>query len=436
MDRPDGRVLPLLSASYAVSFFDRALVAVAGAPIKGDLHLTDVQFSILQGMAFALPYCLGALPLGWLADRGDRRQVLALGLLLWSVMTAICGLAPNRTVFFGARMGVGLGEACLLPAGMPLLNGTVSSQRLGRAVATFLLGATAGNVLAHLAGGQILLCLDKAGWPPWRSLFLLASLPGLVLAGLVLTIRKQPVSASDVAAGRRLGATFRHLWAHAGEYGWLTLSTASSVTLSQAQAAWLPQLFVRHFGLSAGRAAWMVGLMTLVSAPLGQWSGGLILDRLRTLGVPTVSNRLLAAGGALCLGPAIVFCLADSLPVAVGAYTVFNALVFATTPAGLFGWQQLAPEAHRGAIIALLSSFVSLVGLALGPLVVGILTDRVFHDERALGPALLILISIAAAGCCIAAVADRRRADGAEPTQQEAVNARVATVLDSRRPSD
>src|SRR5580693_6148662 len=110
-------VLGLLFCSYIVAFIDRGLVSVAAAPIKHDLHLSDAQLGLLNGTAFVALYCVCGIPLGWLADRIDRRAVIALGLLIWSAMTAACAITGSFGAFFLARVGVGLGEACLVPAG-------------------------------------------------------------------------------------------------------------------------------------------------------------------------------------------------------------------------------------------------------------------------------------------------------------------------------
>lgn len=416
MTRPrasSAALLTLLSASYAVSFIDRALVSVAGAPIKADLQLTDVQFGALQGLAFALLYCSAGLPMGWLADRIDRRTLIAFGLLVWSAMTAVCGLATDYPVFFLARLGVGLGEACLLPAGMGLLASTIAPERMGQAVAIFLLGATAGNIVALVGGGWILTVLSAAAnqhlargptLAPWRILFLLASALGIAIAPLVLRLRP---SGPAVAQGRlSLLQSLRHLRRLAGAYGGLTAATACSLTLSQAQAAWAPQLFVRRFALPPGRAAVLIGLAVLLSAPLGQWTGGRVLDRLAA-GRRAPAHQLLCACAALAVPPAVLFCTTGTLWLAVAGYGLFNAVVFAATPAGLWGWQRLAPEGARSLLIALLVSTVTLVGVGLGPFAVGFTTDHLLHDERALGPALLGLIVVAAAGGIASALAGR-----------------------------
>lgn len=386
---------------YALAFVDRALVAVAGGPIKAELNLTDTQFGLLGGTAFALLFCLGAVPLGWLADRTDRRRLIAAGILGWSVMTALCGLAPNFQTFILARIGVGLGEACLVPAGISLIRSGVAPERRGRAVAMFLIGATSGTALALLGGGWLLGKVES-----WRTLFLGAAVLGLPVAVPVLMMREP---AREPWPG--LTAARRHILRNRAAYGWLTGATACSIILAQAQAMWVPQLFQRSFGLAPGQAAILTGLLYAVSAPIGQWIGGSVIDRLRRRGFATPSHLVLAVCCALCLFPAILFCTADSLAVAAPAYWLFNLIVFASTPAGMSGWQRLTPSGLQGSVIALLTAAANLAAIGLGPPAIGALADR-----WSLAPALLVVV-VAAAGMGLA-LALRGRSSFAEAIER------------------
>jgi MFS family permease len=281
---PYRSILALLFCSYVAAFIDRGLVSVAGAPIKHDLGLTDTQFGLLNGTAFVALYCVCGIPLGWLADRIDRRAVIALGLLIWSAMTATCAIAGSFGAFFLARVGVGLGEACLVPAGISLLGSVTPRRRMARAVAIFLMGAAVGNVFALLAGGRILERIGTVTIPifgqiaPWRVLFLLAAVPGFALAALVMVIREPARAASFVRPWSALKAASALLRDDRRAYVPLTIATAFIITLSQTQAAWVPLFYTRAFGLAPGAAAQIVGLMFLLSAPAGQWLGGLLID--------------------------------------------------------------------------------------------------------------------------------------------------------------
>ncbi|MEJ1969134.1 MAG: MFS transporter [Rhizomicrobium sp.] len=387
----------VLSGCYAVAFVDRALVGVAGVAIKHDLRLSDFDFGLLNGTAFAALFCIAGIPLGWLADRCDQRALIAVALLFWTAMTALCGLAPSPAVFFLARVGVGLGEAALVPAAMSLMGGSVPQRQLARAVAVFLLGATFGNVIALLAGGTLLGLFTASpafGLAPWRTIFLLACPPGLVMAALVLTILR-PASAR-VGQDQTLRSAVKALREEAPAYGYLTAATACNIVLAQAQAAWLPIFYSRHFGLAPAQGATAVGVLFLMSAPLGQGLGGSIIDGLQRRGVAAPANTMMMVCAALALPLAILFTTADTLFVSEAFYVLFNLVVCAATPAGLTGWQLLISDRRRGVTIALLMAIVTFIGVGIGPAAVGLLTDQVFRDERDIGLSLGLLLSCAA----------------------------------------
>ena len=369
----------LLAVTYALAFVDRALVAAAGGPIKAELGLSDAQFGLLGGTAFALLFCLSGIPLGWLADRVRRRALIAAGILLWSAMTALCGLAHGFASFAVARIGVGLGEACLIPAGISLIAGAVPPDRRARAVALFLMGATAGNALALLGGGYLL-----TQGVSWRALFLGAAALGVPLAAAMLA-GKEPVRP---ASGASAAAALAHLLRHRRAYALLTAATACTIGLSQSQAMWCPQLFARRFGLTPGQAAMLSGALFAVSAPLGQWLGGTAIDRLRARDAAGPPHLLLAACCAAALPAAALFCGGGTLFVAVPAYFLLNTFAFGATPAGLSGWQALTPPANQGMTVALLTSAATLGGVGLGPPAVGWLADG-----WSLAPALLCVIA-------------------------------------------
>jgi MFS family permease len=387
----------ILGCCYTVAFIDRALVGVVAIPIKHDLSLSDFQFGLLSGTAFALLYSICGIPLGYIADRISRRGVIFAGVLFWSVMTLLSGVSQNFAGLAFARIGVGLGEACLLPAGMSLLSQITPRKDLGKVVAIFLIGATLGNVIALLGGGYGMALLETPTFSlpfgvasqPWRILFVLASIPGLLLAWLVLLIRdpRRPTSFSPSS----LANSLQHLRAYWREYAPLTIATACNIILAQATAAWLPSFFVRHFGYSPSSAAILVGGMFLLTAPTGQWMGGIAIDYFLARGSRAPSLLLLSICCGLASILSIVFCTTSRLEISIAAYVLFNFLVSAATPAGLAGWQIIAPPDSRGFVTAFLVSVVTLVGIGFGTPAIGLLSDNVFSGS--LGPSMAIVLA-------------------------------------------
>jgi len=408
-------VAGLMGCGYAVSFLDRSLVSAAAAPIKHDLALSDTQFGLLQGTSFVILYCLCGIPLGRLADRTDRRRMIALGILFWTLMTAVCGLAGSFSMFFLARVGVGLGEASLVPAGMSLIGSIMPRERMARAVAVFIMGATIGSAAALLGGGYLLTRLDAVrslpllgSLAPWQVLFLIAGVPGLVVAALIMTIREPARAPLASNAPASLRAALAHVGAHRRAYGFLVAAACCNLIIAQSQGAWAPLFFIRHFGLEPGPSAILVGSMFLISAPTGQFAGGWLTDRLQARGIAGAQNLVMVLFLALALLPGAIFCTTDRLWLAKATYPVFSFLVSAATPTGLAALQLLTPARFQGTLSALFLSIVTLVGLGLGPAAVGLLTDHLFQDEQALGRSLLVVILAAGTAGPLLALAGRR----------------------------
>lgn len=380
--------------------------------IKHDLGLSDTQFGLLTGIAFTILFSLCSVPLGWLADRVDRRKMIATGLVFWSAMTAVSGIATTFGAFFLSRVGVGLGEACLVPAGISLLGSVMSKDQRARAVAIFLIGASLGNAISLIGGGYLLGLLSASSslvvpglgpLSPWRVLFLIACIPGLLTAVAFLALdepKRPPIAA---VFGPSLRNVYRHLASHRASYGFFTAAIACNVTLTQAYAAWLPLFYVRQFDIAPGVSAMLVGILFLLSAPIGQWAGGVLIDRFERQRVAAPASVVLAICDGLSLLPAAIFCTASSLSVSLLAYTVFSFLVSAATPCGYAGWQKLTPVPYQGLVIASLTSLVTLIGVGVGPVIIGVFNDDVFRNEADLGQSMLLLLTSAGVcGCCLA----------------------------------
>jgi MFS family permease len=385
------RLVIVLFASYLVAFIDRGLISVAAAPIRQDLRLSDTQLGLLIGPAFVAFYCLCAIPLGWLADRTSRRGLLCTAMLFWSLMMACCALAHSFGSLAAARLGVGLGEACLVPVGVSLIAAETADQHVGKALGIFLMGATVGNATALLVGGHILLLV------PWRVLFLVASLAGLPMAAAVMTLSEPARGTRTMSLGASLQQVLAQLQRRTSAYGYLSVATACVIVLAQVPIAWMPLYWVRTFGLSPGTSAVLLGLIVLVTAPAGQGAGSFLIDRLRTLGF-TASPHVVQAGSALAALPtAVVFCTSRCFGCAVWAFALYNFLVFAATPAGMTGWRLLTPQSGMGLTVSVLTAAVTLFAIGLGPPVVGAVSDLAFRTDNSLGLALGVVIVAATA---------------------------------------
>lgn len=390
----------LLSLAHLVSFLDRFVMGLVLVPVKMEFGLSDTQLGLLHGTGFVILYTLAALPLGRLADRSNRRNLIIIGILLWSVATAACGLTNSFASLFAARIGVGFGEASLLPAAMSLLAAYFSRKQLGRAVGTFTMGASLGTSLAFIAGGAILAWLVTRGGmdlpyfghlSPWKALFVITSLPGLALALLLLTVREPERLADQTIVKPSIREAFRYIGARREAYLWHTAASVAVIILIQAGAAWAPTFYVRIFDFSPAAAGMAVGTIILVVAPLGHIAGGYLVDEFHRRGITSAPGLVIGLMLLLAVGPAIVFCTTKNMTLSFVSFGIMKFFLTAAAPPGLAGVQMITPERLRGLMTACFLAIVTLLAVGLGPVMVGMMTDRVFGNEKALPFSLLIL---------------------------------------------
>ena len=191
----------VLVIAFIFSIADRIIIALLVDPIKTDLGLSDTDLGIMMGLAFAIFYALMGLPIGRLSDRHSRRSIIAVGIFLWSLMTAACGLARNFSELFLARVGVGVGEATLSPAAYSMIADSFPREKLGRAISVYQSGAFFGVGLALIFGGiaiRFAAGAESVDLPligtvaPWQMAFIAIGLPGILVAALMFTV-KEPV---------------------------------------------------------------------------------------------------------------------------------------------------------------------------------------------------------------------------------------------------
>jgi MFS family permease len=391
----------LLSCTHMVSFLDRFVMGLVMVPVKLSFGLSDTQLGLLNGTGFVILYTLAALPLGRLADRSNRRNIIIIGILLWSIATAACGLTNSFGSLFAARVGVGFGEASLLPSAMSLLAAYFSRKQLGRAVATFTMGASLGTSLAFMGGGAILAWLVTRGGmnlayfghlSPWKALFVFTSLPGLMLAVLLFTVR-EPERICDVSQARpSVREAFRYINNRRKAYGWHSIASVATIIIIQAVTAWAATFYVRMFGFTPAEAGIAVGSVLLVAAPLGHLSGGWLMDEIHRRGISSAPGLVIALMLTLAVIPGIIFCTTVNITISLAAFAVMKFFLTAAAPPSLAGVQMITPERLRGLMTACFLATVTLIAVGFGPVLVGIITDKVFGYDKALPWSLLILI--------------------------------------------
>jgi MFS family permease len=383
-------VVMVLTLAQALSFVDRQVLALLVEPIKRDLHLSDTLIGLLYGLTFALFYAVVALPIAWLADRSNRRNIIAGSVAFWSLMTSLCGAASTFPQLAAARLGVGAGEAGLSPAAQSILADSFPRERLGAALGLFSTGVSLGGGLALIVGGALYAAAPEIGrtlfpfWPhmaPWRVVMMAVGAPGLIMALLFVTVREPARQ-----GGRAEPMPFTEALAHVRSHGWAYLGMFAALSLmifiSNSASAWIPAFLERRFGWSAPQVGARLGPMVLVCGAAGAFAGGWIAVGLRRLGLAR-ANLWASLAGFLIAAP-----LAVSYPLCGGAGLVLGligAMTFAqglTFGGGYAALQEMTPPRLRARVTAVNGLAVNVIGAGLGPLAVALVTDRVLADPH------------------------------------------------------
>ena len=382
-------MLGLLVVLYVINYIDRQILSVLLEPIKQDLGVSDTAMGLLTGLAFALFYTTAGIPIARMADRGSRRNVIVVGVLVWSAMTAVCGLARNFLQLAVARIGVGIGEATLSPAAHSLIADAFPPERRATALATYNIGGNIGIMLGFVLGGFI---GEAFGW---RTAFFVVGLPGLAAAAVVRFALHEPTRGQlegvvdddetpgllEVFQHMIRQQTFRHLCLSASLYSF----AAYGFTI------WGATFLIRVHGMSLSETGLAMGLIQGLGGGFGTYLGGRLADRWAQR-----DERSLvwvpAVGGALAVPLLAVFLFAPDRGVALGAYAVAMVFsVFFVGPCYAIA-QSLARLRMRAQAAAMLMFAINLIGLGIAPLAVGIMNDALAarYGDQAIRYSLMI----------------------------------------------
>jgi MFS family permease len=273
-----------LLLAYILSFIDRNVMAILVGPIRKSFEISDFQYGLLHGLAFTVFYTFLGLPIGRLADRGNRRKIIGVGVLFWSAMTCACGLVRSFGGLFTARMGVGVGEAALSPPAHSLLSDLFPAKLLPRAMSIFTLGITIGGGMAYMVGGWVLGAVGDAGFSlpligalePWQLTFILVGLPGFLVGALVWTIRepKRRGRTRDEGEGAPVAEVLRYFRAHARLYAAILGSVSMLSVLGYGTITWYVEMLIRNFGAEASRVGPKFGWIFIIAGSIGALLGG------------------------------------------------------------------------------------------------------------------------------------------------------------------
>jgi MFS transporter, Spinster family, sphingosine-1-phosphate transporter len=384
-------LLTMLLVLLAFNYVDRLALGLLLQDIKVDLDLSDTQLGFLSGIAFALFYSVMGIPIARWADRGNRVTIITVTTALWSVAVALCGFAGSFLQLLLIRIGVAVGEAGCVPPAHSLIADYFSRVERPRAVATYMLGGPLSAVFGYFLAGWL---NDFYGW---RATFVILGAPGLVLAILAWCTLEEPRRselmrrAEAPAAQPRLLEVLAMLWAN-GTFRHLLFGYSVIFFFSFGIGKWLPAFFIRSFGLSTGELGTWFAVIWGGGGLLGTYLGGEWASR---YAANNEQLQLKAMAFAYCCFGLISACtyLASNLHLALGlmglaavGVTTANGPLFATI-------QTLVPARMRALSIAVIYLVANLIGMGLGPLCAGMLSDalRPLLGEESLRYALLAL---------------------------------------------
>jgi MFS family permease len=384
--------LAVLTLLIGVSYMDRHIIALLAQAVRVDLHISDFQIGLLQGIAFAGFYIVFGLILGRVVDRFPRRPIIFAGVCIWSVAAMASGMAQSFGQLFAARLALGAGEATLTPSAYSMLTDLFPGRRLATAISIFSSGATVGTFLSLLLGAGLIAVLPHDGWvlpvlgrtQPWRLVLLIMGVPGLLLALLTWTFPEPLRRGRRETGASTAGQAWRFMCERWRVYGAIILALGLIGIGASALGAWVSVYYMRKFGLSVSQTGVMVAFTSVPAAIIGTIATGALVDRWFASGRTDAHLRaIIFVAGIQIVAILLAFSterliLSVAMICAAAACTGYAALAATAL-------QIVTPSEYRGQVSALFVASFALIGPGLGPAMAGFLSSHIFHDDKMIG---------------------------------------------------
>jgi predicted MFS family arabinose efflux permease len=367
-----GYGLFMLTLVYAFNFVDRQILVILQEPIKQDMGLSDAQLGLLSGFSFALVYITAGIPIAYWADRTNRRNIIAVSLTVWSGMTALSGLAQNYSQLLLARIGVGIGEAGGSPPAHSMISDYYPPEKRATAMAIYSMGVHVGILLGFILGGVISQVYG------WRTAFMAVGIPGVIFAVIFLFTVKEPArgrweSSEEAQFKPSLKETMTKLRSYRS-FWYLALAAGLTAFSGYGNGNFAPSFLIRNHGFSIGEVGIVLAIFGGGGGMIGVFLGGFIADRMGVvdkrwyLWVPMIA-------GALSVPLGFPYLLLDNTVAAIG-FMFLTTIAINTYMGPLLAISHgLVPPAMRALTSAVLFFILNLIGLGLGPLTAGLLSD-------------------------------------------------------------
>ena len=386
-------VLGVLVVVYVFNLIDRQILSMLLEPIKRDLQLSDTQLGLLSGIAFAVFYTTFGIPIARYADKHSRVRVISWSLAAWSLMTAICGLAQNFWQLMLGRIGVAIGEAGASPPSHSLISDYFAPEKRATALGIYSLGVPIGVMIGFLAGGWLVHFFD------WRTAFIVVGLPGVLMAVIVsLTVKEPPRGLSEgvqsVQEQAPIKEAFLYFWSRPS-FRHLTLAAGLHAFASYGLLTWLPAFLVRSHQMGMAEIGTYLAMVSGIIGGIGTFAGGYICDRFGQndrrmyVWIPALSLIIF-------IPLAILSLLSDTKEGALYFYLIpalLSPIYLGPTFSVVQGMSQLRMRAIAAAGLLFV---LNLIGMGLGPMLVGVLSDFLKPQlgAEALRYALIVAVAI------------------------------------------
>lgn len=395
----------LFTVAAMVSYTDRFILSLLVDPIERELGMSDAQFSIIVGAAFAIFYTAMGVAAGWLADRHNRKRMIIIGILIWSAATIATGFARDFGTMAILRVAVGTGEAMLMPAAVSMLANMFPPERRSMPLALLMLGMIAGNGFAFLLGGALVELVSHQafiGLPVlgdlsgWRVVMVIAGTPGIFLAAAMASSIREPVRAVS-RPPNSLAEPLAWLWRHRRQLGPIYLGCAALSLGDFALVSWAPSLMIRSYGVSTSSTGFTFGLLAILAGSLSALAGGAVAGQLRATGKGDRRPAAIIAATIVGLAGTGLLLVPSAYGV-IGAISVwgFSSAFAQTVSLPLF--QERLIDEVRGIGSSLGGVFNIMLGLSIGPILVPV------FKETGMAQAEALLVAMAIAGAAAAAL--------------------------------
>ena len=385
----------ILTLAQVFAFIDRQIPSMLVEPIKQDFNLTDSQIALLGGAAFSIFYAIMALPIGYAVDRYTRTKVLGTGIFLWSLMTALAGLANSFGKLFGARIGVAVGEAVMAPISVSLVSDSFPENKQGKPMGIITAGVYIGIGITLLGGGFLIDYLTSIGGitlpligylKPWQATFMIVGMPGLVLA-IAAFYLKEPRRVEEQVDSNHLvdkKNVFLHLKEHRKTlipmFGGLIFMALIFYSFS----FWAPTMMIRTFNISLTEVGFILGMITIISSITGTIIAGSAVDYLRNRNYSDAPVRAAMIAVILALPPIISLSFVQTELGAWICIAMYLLFISSFAPLGLLAISGVSTGNVKGQTAAIHAFLMMAFGLSLGPQLTAFFTDFVFVDPNLL----------------------------------------------------